>query len=198
MWWLLVTAALLGVAVAARAVLNTARQTRDVRRVIDDRRRRSSTAVQHDLMLLSVEEIATLTTSPHSAQVRGTRWPDPWASGLDIPEHLLPIYANKLKARAQTGILTTDAVILVAGSFVGVGAGDVVTSISARHTLGGGTVSLLVGGVLAVMVASQVRITYVSGWRNAADQYRELAVSARSNTTAASRTVTHDLLADTQ
>lgn len=198
MLWLLCAAAILGVAIAARAVFNTARQVRDVRRVIDDRRRRRPKSVQHELMLLSVDEISTLTTSPRRAQVRGTPWPDPWASGFDVPEHLLPIYANQLRARAQTGMLATDAAILVAGAFVGVGAGDVVSSISAHHTLGGGTVSLLVVGVLAVMVASQVRITYVSGWRNAADRYRELAVSARSNTTAVAQIVTDDLHADTR
>ncbi|BDO42083.1 hypothetical protein CELD12_15730 [Cellulomonas sp. NTE-D12] len=179
MLWVSVAVAVAVVATASRAMRNAVQQARDVRRVVEDRRGRVPTSDPRDLDFLRPEEVAALTAAPVHARVRGTRCPDPWASGFDVADHLLPIYANKLRERSQAGVLATDVAILVAGSFVGVGVSDAVGSFSAHRVPGAGSVTVVVVGILVVMVASQVRTTYVALWRSAADRYRERAVSVQ-------------------
>lgn len=167
------------VAFTASALWNSTRQRRDVRRVLAARREALALPVLDELELFTADEIAALTVSPNRARVRFTRYPDPWARDFHVLPHLLPIYANQLRLKFHSWTVGTDLAILLSGAVLGVAVNDIVREFSDGTNLNLSTTVLFMCGVLAVVVAAQIRIAIVAGWKSAADRYRELTLQSR-------------------
>ena len=171
------------VTLAVTALRNASRQRRDVRHVLAFRREGIEFPILDELELFSADEIAALTVSPHRAKVRLTRYPDPWARDFNVPPHLLPIYANKLRVKFHTWTIGIDLAVLLFGAVISVAVGDIVRDFTDGADLRTSTTVLLVVGVFAIIAVAQIRITIVAGWKSAADRYRQLTLQSRQHIT---------------
>lgn len=165
-------------------VRNSVRQFRDAHRVRTAREAAHAESSTNPLSIFSPDDIAALAQSVSESHVFGTRLiraktPDPWAAGLRMAPHLLPVHANRLRDFARVGSLTSDLVVVLAGALLGASVSNIVSDISSGREIGTGNLYLTLFATFATLIAGQIRMVVVSGWKQAARRYRLLHLEAR-------------------
>lgn len=166
--------------VLGRAAFNAWRELGDVVRTRRARRNQPGAEGKDVLETFTPQEIQHLSVEPERTTVwlsRLSGWSirDPRLSGFTMPEHLLPVYANKARSAADAATAICEMVMVLAGAFFGVVATSLLTS--------GGELSLpmTIAATVALIVtvaAVLLRIQVVRDWYAVAEVYRLKAVAA--------------------
>lgn len=173
-----------GGAIAFFAFVNAARQRRDVRAVLAQRRSESHAASSNPFAILTAQEVDALTFTSSRSWVFATRIlgdgiPDPWRAQLDVEPSLYAVLANRLRENSLIAQVYVDIALVLSSGFVGVAASQVVAAISSSRSVYGAIILLIVPLVIA-SAAVLFRVTAVQDWQAAAAQYKALARNAET------------------
>lgn len=176
------TASTVGLMIAGQALRNALVRDHDLTLVRRERHAAYLHAGDNPLGIFTAGEIDALSFAPRGSLVRGTqfvrswRCPDPWAQGFMVEDHLLPVYANRLRDMCQRGTLLVEVVTVLGGGMIGVALTDLVDAtgvVSPRSQL---PAVLLLASLAAVSLAVSARLLVLQEWQSAANRFRELAI----------------------